>query len=295
MGKRKKKSTSVTYVYDPNSNTAEGNTDTITDKSTTTDTSPKEEAEGEEGQEKGPQLSKNKRRKLQKKKREKELKADAKIKKQEAVEFVYDPESSVLVLKGQEIPKEINSPKDVDLAASSSPADQHSGELHPTESSGIPPPSPTKEQPDAPPDKYRDMILEFRKPSMLSRENEVKEFFKTILALMKEECQNYFGEEDTNKFHQTELSCGKLFLLLDKKDVSKEILRDLCTIKRKLVMQEYDEAQGVYFALTIGNAPWPTMLGSKSILEDEEKRKTLQAIKRLMTFFQQRIAPKPIT
>lgn len=43
-----------------------------------------------------------------------------------------------------------------------------------------------------------------------------------------------------------------------------QILRKLIVIKRKLVMLEYNEAQAEYFSLTIGNAPWPTMLGSKS-------------------------------
>lgn len=31
-------------------------------------------------------------------------------------------------------------------------------------------------------------------------------------------------------------------------------------------MLEYNEAQAEYFDLTIGNAPWPTMLGAKSNL-----------------------------
>jgi len=244
-------------------------------------------------EDKGPQLSKNKRRKLQKKKREKVLKEHAKLTRTDGVEFTYDPTASVPLLVPKEHDTQEESSPPISLLMHKMPSPEP--EKPPASASAsVAATATTTATITEPHNQFKNLVLSFRKATEQSREQEVKDFFKTILDIMKKEANTYFGDEDASKFHQTELSCGKLFQMLDKKDVSKEILRNLSTIKRKLVMQEYDEAQGVYFSLTIGNAPWPTMLGSKNILEDEEKRKTLQAIKRLMTFFQQRMAPKPI-
>jgi len=286
MGKRKKKPSSVTYVYDPNNVEAAPEGTALDHTQPTTGGGGGEVPEDNVHEGGHTQLSKNKRRKLQKKKREKVLKEQAKLNKTDNVEFTYDPTASVPLL----VPKGHVKEEEEEEEVTSPPAIQLKHEEIPSS----PSPSPEPEKPPEPVNKYKDLVLKFRNATEQSREQEVKDFFKTILDIMKKEAITYFGDEDVNKYHQTELSCGKLFQMLDKKDVSKEILRNLSTIKRKLVMQEYDEAQGVYFSLTIGNAPWPTMLGSKNILEDEEKRKTLQAIKRLMTFFQQRMAPKPI-
>jgi hypothetical protein len=232
------------------------------------------------------QLTKNQKRKLKKKRRKKELKetqGDTKKRKKEkkdVVEFVYDPDAAL--------------PKDEEVHVAST--EKKSPQVQsPSPSSPLSEPSSSAPQSvltkDDPAYKFKDLVLKFRKPTLLDREEELKEFFKTILSIMKKE-EKYFEDDQMRKMQQTELQIGKLFQMLEKKHVSKEVLRALSVIKRKLVMQEYNEALGEYFSLTIGKAPWPTALGSKNVLEDEEKRKTLQAIKRLMTFFQEKMAPK---
>ena len=67
-------------------------------------------------------------------------------------------------------------------------------------------------------------------------------------------------------------------------------------IKRKLVAQDYNEAEQTYFTLTIGNTTWATKGNHVFIVIiaeaiDTDKIEVLQAIKRLMTFWTSKLFP----
>jgi len=94
-----------------------------------------------------------------------------------------------------------------------------------------------------------------------------------------------------------------LLRLLKKKEVSKEIMNKLFEIMIFCIDKDYIRAHDKYIELAIGNAPWPmgvTMVGihertgrariAKSqvahILNDENTKKYLQSVKRIMSLVQ---------
>ncbi|XP_003383037.1 PREDICTED: pre-mRNA-splicing factor 18-like [Amphimedon queenslandica] len=109
---------------------------------------------------------------------------------------------------------------------------------------------------------------------------------------------------------QTEAYLEPLFKSLRKKNISIDILKHLSNICLFVTQREYVKANSVYLDMSIGNAPWPigvTMVGihartgrekifSQSIahvLNDETQRKYIQAVKRLMTFCQNKYPTDP--
>ncbi|MNE96949.1 Prp18 domain protein [compost metagenome] len=77
-----------------------------------------------------------------------------------------------------------------------------------------------------------------------------------------------------------------------------------------VAQREYVKAHGIYLELSIGNAPWPmgvTMVGIHErsarerietgqiahILNDEQQRKYIQSIKRMITFCQKKYPTDP--
>ncbi|KAL9646942.1 hypothetical protein ABK040_013801 [Willaertia magna] len=111
------------------------------------------------------------------------------------------------------------------------------------------------------------------------------------------------GKIDATIFKQTKTYIKPLFKLLKKKLLADEILIHLENICKYLSQQEYVKANDVYYQLSIGNQPWPlgvTMVGIhartarerigtdkiKHILNDEEQRRYIQSVKRLITFCQ---------
>uniref|UniRef100_A0A7S3KSL2 Pre-mRNA-splicing factor 18 n=1 Tax=Euplotes crassus TaxID=5936 RepID=A0A7S3KSL2_EUPCR len=109
-----------------------------------------------------------------------------------------------------------------------------------------------------------------------------------------------FGEDS---YLSTKKSLKPLYKLLYNQDLNNEILGTLYLLARYATMKQYVEANDKYFALGIGNAPWPmgvTMVGIharsgrskilssqvKHILNDETQNKYVVSIKRLLTICQ---------
>jgi pre-mRNA-splicing factor 18 len=101
-----------------------------------------------------------------------------------------------------------------------------------------------------------------------------------------------------------------LFRLLKRKECPSDIERALWCIVRAMRVRNYKEAGDLYVRVAIGNAPWPigvTMVGihersarekisangTAHVLHDEQTRKYLQSVKRLITFAQRKYPSTP--
>ncbi|EFC48935.1 predicted protein [Naegleria gruberi] len=112
------------------------------------------------------------------------------------------------------------------------------------------------------------------------------------------------GKHDATIYKQTKSYIKPLFKLLKKRQLADEIVQSLEPICSFMAEKEYVKANDVYMELAIGNQPWPigvTMVGIhartarerigsdkiKHILNDEDQRRYVQSVKRLMTLAQQ--------
>jgi pre-mRNA-splicing factor 18 len=101
-----------------------------------------------------------------------------------------------------------------------------------------------------------------------------------------------------------------LFRLIKRRECPGDIERALWCIVKALQARNYREAGDVYVRVAIGNAPWPigvTMVGihersarekiqaqsTAHVMHDEQSRKYLQSVKRLITFAQRRYPSTP--
>jgi len=101
-----------------------------------------------------------------------------------------------------------------------------------------------------------------------------------------------------------------LFRMLKRKECPADIERALWCIVRAMRVRNYKEAGDLYVRVAIGNAPWPigvTMVGihersarekisangTAHVLHDEQTRKYLQSVKRLITFAQRKYPSTP--
>ena len=101
-----------------------------------------------------------------------------------------------------------------------------------------------------------------------------------------------------------------LFKLLKRREVPGDIERALWCIVKAMNARNYREAGDLYVRVAIGNAPWPigvTMVGihersarekisaqsTAHVMQDEQTRKYLQSVKRLITFAQRRYPTAP--
>jgi pre-mRNA-splicing factor 18 len=92
-----------------------------------------------------------------------------------------------------------------------------------------------------------------------------------------------------------------LFDLLDRRQLEASQLDAIDRIVKAIDARQYREAHDAYMSMAIGNAPWPlgatmTSIHSRSarekifaknvahVLNDEQQRKYIQSIKRLITF-----------
>eukprot|EP01080_Neovahlkampfia_damariscottae_P004283 gene4283-7619_t len=106
-----------------------------------------------------------------------------------------------------------------------------------------------------------------------------------------------------NRFNDTKKDISKFFDLLLDEAVPLNILSACLKIVKSIQEKEYMKANDEYLALAIGNAPWPlgvTATGIharsgreriekkniKSIFNDDEQKRNLQAVKRLITYSQ---------
>jgi pre-mRNA-splicing factor 18 len=101
-----------------------------------------------------------------------------------------------------------------------------------------------------------------------------------------------------------------LFRQLKRRECPSDIERALWCIVKAMRVRNYKEAGDLYVRVAIGNAPWPigvTMVGihersgrerisatsTAHIMHDEQTRKYLQAVKRLITYAQRRYPSTP--
>ncbi|KAL6041969.1 Pre-mRNA-splicing factor 18 [Balamuthia mandrillaris] len=111
------------------------------------------------------------------------------------------------------------------------------------------------------------------------------------------------GKVATATFKQTCRNIKPLFTLLRKRTLAGEILEPLAEIVSWIKNREYLKANDAYLRMAIGNAPWPmgvTMVGIHErsarekifsnqvahVLNDETQRKYIQAVKRLISYAQ---------
>ena len=119
---------------------------------------------------------------------------------------------------------------------------------------------------------------------------QVKEFYINLCQRLQEHCQelNSGSLSQVKDVHSKILS---LFHSIETEELSSQVLNSLAAIRDHLLSQNYDEAQTTYFELTIGKSLWPSREDS-IIIHHSNSRIHLQAIKRLMTFWQRIVCPK---
>lgn len=125
---------------------------------------------------------------------------------------------------------------------------------------------------------------------------------KELNARPIEEKTSQEGKNISARYTSTRANLKPLFRLLRKKDISRDILRQLKLIAKDLVAKNYKDATSHYIEMSVGNAAWPmgvTMVGIHArtgrekisqnniahALNDETQRKYIQGIKRLITQF----------
>jgi pre-mRNA-splicing factor 18 len=147
----------------------------------------------------------------------------------------------------------------------------------------------------------------------------VRSFFRRLLKLWdhylqfnrsEQEKKSTQGRMESGIYKQTRDYIKPLFRSLKKQMLPSDILNPLKKICQYLAEKEYVKAHDIYLELSIGNAPWPmgvTMVGIHErsarerietgqiahILNDEQQRKYIQSVKRLMTFCQKRFPTDP--
>ncbi|GJQ11876.1 hypothetical protein GpartN1_g3667.t1 [Galdieria partita] len=124
-----------------------------------------------------------------------------------------------------------------------------------------------------------------------------------VEQLDEETKRTSLGRKTLATFEQTKEYLKPLFRKLKKQQLDKSILKSLEKILRYVEQREYVLANDEYLRLAIGNAPWPvgaTMVGIHArtarekiaegkiahVMNDEETRKYIQAVKRLITLSQ---------
>lgn len=141
-------------------------------------------------------------------------------------------------------------------------------------------------------------------------------FFKQLLSEWKEELEarpreekrSRDGKNTTAIYLQTLEYLKPFFEQLENKKCAKDVLEPVERIVLLMQQREYLQANNEYLTMSIGNAPWPMGLTMVSIherkgrskiysnqiahiLNDEETRKYIQCIKRILTFCQKRYPP----
>ncbi|RWS31938.1 U5 snRNP-associated RNA splicing factor-like protein [Leptotrombidium deliense] len=108
------------------------------------------------------------------------------------------------------------------------------------------------------------------------------------------------GKISSATYTQTQTYLKPLFKQLTSNKVAEDILKHLIIIVRHLLERDYVKANDAYLQMAIGNAPWPigvTMVGIHArtgrekifsqniahVLNDENQRKYIQGLKRLIT------------
>jgi pre-mRNA-splicing factor 18 len=125
------------------------------------------------------------------------------------------------------------------------------------------------------------------------------------------------GKVDTAYYEEACINIKSLYKMLKKQICEEDIVGCLQRMMQGMIMGDYVKAMEVYVELTIGNAPWPMgvtsvgiharaareKIGERNssgsggqqahILNNEEKRKYIHAVKRFMFFCQMKYPSDP--
>jgi pre-mRNA-splicing factor 18 len=118
------------------------------------------------------------------------------------------------------------------------------------------------------------------------------------------------GKMDSGTYTQTRKYVKPLLKKLKNRTLQPDVVTSLYQICSAMAEREYVKANHEYLQLAIGNAPWPmgvTMVGIHErsarekisnnkiahILNDEQTRKYIQSVKRMMTYCQKRYPTDP--
>lgn len=144
----------------------------------------------------------------------------------------------------------------------------------------------------------------------------IRQFLKSILATWAQYLEDRplqmkisaDGKNASATFRQTELYIKPLLKHLKHKSLEIDLIELLTEIMVHLNRREYQMANDAYMRMSIGRAAWPmgvTQVGIHSrtgrekiakqahVLNDETKRKYIQALKRVMTYCQSRWTTDP--
>mmetsp|Transcript_10154 Transcript_10154/g.25439 ORF Transcript_10154/g.25439 Transcript_10154/m.25439 type:complete len:366 (-) Transcript_10154:154-1251(-) len=163
-----------------------------------------------------------------------------------------------------------------------------------------------------------DKLYDEQKKNPTCREHEVLFFFQGILKLWQSDLaertdqlkRTAQGKAELAKCRITARYIRPLFRLLRKREIDADMFGLMYQLVRHLKDREYVMANNKYFEIAIGNSPWPigvTMVGIHErsarekifsnqvahVLNDECQRKYIQAMKRLMTYCQQKFPVLP--
>lgn len=134
-------------------------------------------------------------------------------------------------------------------------------------------------------------------------------YLKRILLEWEQEPKNKIDEKH---LVQTKTSLKPFFRHLRNKTIDSEVIQKISGILALVRDRKYIDACSLYLKLAIGNAAWPigvTMVGIHErsgqekinsnhiahVLNDEEQRKWIQCIKRVITFMQRKYPPSDPT
>lgn len=155
-------------------------------------------------------------------------------------------------------------------------------------------------------------------------EDEISEYFAGVMDEWENEVESAsddwkFGSLEGTRMRSTIQASRKqlnpLLTKLHNRELSEDLVRGLYIIMRSMKSRNYRNAGDMYIRLSIGNQPWPigiTKVGihersardklqenkvsnqtNANVMADEQTRKYLQCIKRLITFAQRRRPTEP--
>eukprot|EP00037_Helgoeca_nana_P008057 m.72092 g.72092 ORF g.72092 m.72092 type:complete len:365 (-) comp18699_c0_seq1:1821-2915(-) len=141
----------------------------------------------------------------------------------------------------------------------------------------------------------------------------LRQFLKCLLQMWGDDLDSRSTEDKragdgtraSTIFRQTQLYIAPLLKHFKAKDTPRELIPLLVEIAQYMQQREYQKANDAYIRMSIGNAPWPTGVTNVGIhsrpgrekifsqniahiLNDENSRKYIQSLKRLMTYCQTR-------
>lgn len=148
--------------------------------------------------------------------------------------------------------------------------------------------------------------------------DQVAAYFKSLVAEWEAEldakseewCYTHEGRQSISTFRTLKQHLKPLFKRIKKRLLSGDVERALYLIMQAMKQRNYKKAADAYVGIAIGNAAWPigvTMVGIHArsarekigassqahAMHDEETRKFLQSVKRLMTFAQRAYPTTP--